>query len=259
MKKIIAGLTMAATLFASAAPVFALTQSEAKDAWIQAQKTRMDADAAYRQAQIDYQASKTPENEQKVVDTAKTVLSDALDEAQAWLDWKKLEADGDARVPSDIKQNIDSDVAKNLAKIDGFRTDVAGITNRAQVLVVFLKIVGGYVELVTDVARNSGSMWVYIGQQLSTKASDYEAKLRVAAADLPNNADIIAKLDSAQSEIDLANGKIEMAKAAYQKVTLPGTPLLKFAEGNEDLRGARLNLLNAEGQMEQALRLIGTN
>ena len=119
---------------------------------------------------MDYKKDKTPENDQRVIDAAKTVLNDALDEAEAWLKWKQLEADDNIDVPEGIKNNVDSDVEANLAKIDGFRADVAGIENRLQVIGVFLKIVGGYTGLLTDVARNSGAMWVYIGEQLAKKS-----------------------------------------------------------------------------------------
>ncbi|MBU0540647.1 hypothetical protein KKF59_03450 [Patescibacteria group bacterium] len=256
MKKIIAVLTLVASLSANTLPALAATPSELRQVWLDAKQVRLDADAEYRQAQLDYKKDKTPENDQRVIDTAKTVLNDALDEAEAWLKWKRLEADENPRVPADLKSNVDNDVDANLAKIDGFRTDVAGIENRLQVAVVFLKIVGGHTSLLTDVARNSGAMWVYIGEQLASKVSDYETKLRTAAADMSDNTEALAKLDVVKNELAAANKKIALAKTAYEKVRLPGTPLRKFAEANAYLRQAKTNLINAQVQLNHVFSLI---
>lgn len=255
-QKVVAGLATAALLFSSAGPALALSQSEAKDQWIQAQKLRLEADATYRQAILDYQQDKTPENDKKVIDSAKAVLDAALDEAEAWLKWKQLEAQEDSRVPADIKANINADVEKNLAKIVTLRADVAGIENRLQAAAVFLKIVGSYAGLLADVARNTGAMWSYIGTTLTASAEEFEAKLRTAASGIADNAEILAKLDAAKSDIGTAKSKIALAKTAYENVKLPGIPLVKFAEGNAYLRQARVNLINAQVQLAYVLRLI---
>ncbi|OGL74328.1 hypothetical protein A3E39_04675 [Candidatus Uhrbacteria bacterium RIFCSPHIGHO2_12_FULL_60_25] len=255
MKKIIAGFTTVVLAFTIAAPVFALSQSGAKDAWVQAQQVRLGADAAYRQAQLDYSKDKSPAEEQKLIDAAKALMNAALDEARAWLEWKRIESSEDARVPSDIKENINTDVENNLEKISGFRADVAGVTTRAETFVVFLKIVGGYAGLLADVARNTGAMWSSIGSQLVARAEDFEAKLRAVAADRP---DLIPKLDIARSEVALAKSKVAMAKAAYLLVKLPGTPLIKFSEGNGYLREAQLNLVQAQIQMQSVFNSLVT-
>lgn len=256
MKRIISFLTGAAMLFAFAGPVFALTQGEAKNAWIDARSATAAADGVYKQAQLDYQANKTPENEQKVVDSAKTLLNDALDEAGSWLVWKRLEAQEDSRVPADIKTNIENDVAKNLAKIDGLHAEVNAITNRGEVLVVFLKIAGAYVELLADVARNTGAMWSHIGDDLVVLVEGYEIKLRTSVTAMPDNTELLAKLDSAKTEIASAKTNIASAKSSYELVKLPGTPLIKFAEGNSYLRTAQLNLINAQSQLDQVYKTI---
>lgn len=255
----IAGMATVALLFSFAAAALAFTQSEAKAQWIQAQQLRLQADADYRQSVLDYQQDKTPENDKKVVDAAKIVLTSALDEAGAWLKWKQIEAREDSRVPSDIKENIDADVEKNLATIETLRTDVADIQNRLQAGAVFLKIVGSYAGLLTDVARNTGAMWSFIGSSLAASATDFEAKLRASAAGIEDNTDILAKLDAAKAEIATAKSKIGIAGTAYKNVRLPGTPFVKFAEGNAYLRQARANLINAQVQLEYAFRLIASN
>ncbi len=258
MKKIFSFLLSIAILFLIAGPVLALTSGEAKNDWNEAQKARITAELGYKQAQLDYQGDKTPENDQAVIDSAKKVLNTALDEAEAWIIWKRLEAQEDSRVPSDIKNNIENDVAKNLTKIDGYRAEVNAIQNRTQVLSVFLKMIGGYVELVTDVARNTGAMWAYIGNELSATVENFENQLRTSALKLPENTEIISKLDVAKSEVKTAKSKIELAKNAYESVKLPGTPLVKFAEGNEYIRQARTNLLNAQVQLQNVYNIIIT-
>jgi hypothetical protein len=99
-------------------------------------------------------------------------------------------------------------------------------------------------------------MWVYIGEGLATKVSDYEAKLRTAAAGMSDNTEALAKLDVVKDEVAAAKRKIELAKTAYGKVRLPGTPLIKFAEANAYLRQAKTNLINAQVQLNNVFNLI---
>lgn len=256
MKKTFLVVAVIASLLFQTGVASAVTAGEGKQAWLAAKQARIDADVAYKQAQLDYAADKTPENDQKVVDTAKTLLNAALDEAAAWLDWKKAEVEEDELVPSDTRQDIENDVAKNLAKVDSLRGEVSGIETRIDAGKVFLKMLGAYVELLVDVARNTGAAWVYIGNQRAETASNYESKLRDAAEKLSDNGEIIAKLDIAKSEISLAKSKIKTAGTAYKKVVLPGTPLIKFSEGNSYLRQARENLINAQLQLARAFDLI---
>ncbi len=255
MKKTLLVAVVAALLFVQmgAANVFAASKEE----WQAAKQERQTAEETYHQAQLDYAADKTPENNQKVIDTAKEVLDAALTEAEEWLNWKNADAQA-SDAPAEIKANISSDVSKNLAKINTLRAEVDGIETRLDVGVVFLKMIGAYVELLADVARNTGAVWVYTGTGLVDKAADYEAQLRTTAEELDNNSDIIAKLDIAKSELDTARSKIDVAEDAYKKVVLPGTPLIKFAEGNGYLRQARTNLLNAQAQLAHAYSLIIT-
>ncbi len=233
----------------------ALAAGEKQD-WLNAKKASQTAVENYKQAQLDYAADKTPENDQKVIDTAKEVLNAALDEAKAWLEWKDQDAQQNPEAPIEIKDNIHADVNKNLAKIDSLRTEVNAIKTRLNVGVVFLKMIGAYVELLTDVARNSGSMWIVLADNRIATAEKYEAKLRTAAEKIDDNSEIISKLDLAQSEIELAKDKVSLAETDYNQVVLPGTPLIKFNQGNNYLNQARTNLLNAQAQLVVAFNLI---
>ena len=171
MKKIFLITAVAAMLFTQATAVLAI-ESGSKQAWLSAKQATKTADAAHRQAKLDYATNKTPENEQKVIDTGKTLLQNGLNEVEEWLLWKNTEAEEDSRVPDSIKNAIASDVEKNLAKIENFRTEVDGVTSQFQLGVVFLKMIGAYLELLTDVARNTGAMWVNIGNNLLDEARD---------------------------------------------------------------------------------------
>lgn len=259
MRKIIASFLTAVILIASGAPALAATSSDLRQAWLEAQQARYTADAAYRQAQIDYQADKTPENDQKVIEALKDLMNAALDEVEAWLRWKDAEAQSDPRVPDDLKSAISEDVAANLLKISGYRDDVAGVDNRLEAIAVFLKLVGGYAELVTDVARNIGAVWVSVGNSWISTTESYEAKLRSTAEEISDNTEIIAALDAAQIAIVAARANVAAASDSYSQVRLPGMPLVKFAQGNASLRLARAKLLEAQAQLVRALTLISAS
>lgn len=229
--------------------VSALTSSEAKQEWLDAKEYSLDVQEEHRDAKLDYAVNKTDENQQLVIDTGKIVLHAALDEAEAWLVWKNLEAEEDSRVPDEIKESIQEAVDTNIAKIDALRDDVDGIETQLELGLVFLKMIGEYFELLADVARNTGYMWVHIGNTLLDTTEEYEAKLRDAAGD---NEDVLELLDQAASELETARENVEDANGAYGEVVLPGTPLLKFSEGNTYLRAAKLNLVAAQGYLAQA-------
>ncbi len=234
----------------------AATSNQLKQDWLNAIKIRMAAEADHKEAKLDYATDKSDENEQAVIDTGKEVLEAALDEAEAWLGWKKLEAQENPNVPDTIQTNIETDVKTNLAKIDTLRTDVKNIDSQLNLGTTFLKMIKSYLELLTDVARNSGSMWVSIGNDLIETAKTYEQKIRAAAEKLPDSDEIINKLNVAKTELQTAQDKVDFAESSYKQVKLPGTPLIKFSEGNNYLRQAKTNLLNAQQQLEHAFNLI---
>ena len=236
--------------------VSALTASEAKQAWIAAKEASRTAQEAHRKANIDWAASKTDANNQRVIDTGKVVLNAALDEAEAWLTWTDLEVKENPEIPEDLKTTIHKDVTTNLAKIDVLRGEVDAVVNRIQLATVFLKMIGKYFELVTDVARNTGLVWVHIADTYADAVDDYEAELRTAAKGASNENAILAKLDQARSDLNKARTNIGLAEAEYLLVKLPGNPILKFANGNDYLRIARNDLLAAHSSIKQAYHLL---
>lgn len=255
MKKI-GILFLVLVLLAQSIAVSALTAGEAREEWKDAKQVSREKQQIHRDAKIKFAGNKSDENRQKVVDTGKDVLNAALDEAEAWLVWKRLEAEESSDVPDDIKEDIEDDVEANLAKIDDLREDVDGVTNQLELGLVFLKMVGKYAELLTDVARNSGNLWVYKANEYIDTINDYEAKLRAEAEGMDNNDEILEKLDMAKDALDEARENVDKAEASYEQVVLPGTPLIKFAEGNNYLRTAKTNMLSAHSSLNQAYRLM---
>ena len=236
--------------------VNALTSSEAKLNWREAKELSIEAKQAHRDAKIEWAANKTDENNKKVIDTGKDSLNAALDEAETWLIYANLDAQENPGIPDELKQTIEADVNSNLLKIDSLRVEVNNVQTRVDLGVVFLKMVGKYVELVSDVGRNTGMGWVHVANTRADTVEDYESKLRAEAEGISDNDGIIDKLDLAASELETARNNIDNAEIAYESVRVPGQPLIKFSEGNNYLRVARANLLSAHKYLTQAFNLM---
>ncbi|MFH1789960.1 MAG: hypothetical protein ABH832_02740 [bacterium] len=256
MRKIIALWAIAIMLGMYILPAMAATEGEVKKEWFDARANRVSADSSYRQARVVYAMDRSVENDRKVVDAAKKTLLAVLDEAEAWLKWKNIEAKNNPEVPDSLKASIEQDVNSNLSKIMDLRKDVNNIKNRIDVGVVFINMIGSYTQLLTDVARNTGLVWVHLGQKRIDTSKNYEAKLRSAALKLSDNDEIIKKLDTAVEDIFLAQEKVNSSKKSYEAVNLPGMPFIKFAEGNNYLRGAKIDLINAQARMVESFNLI---
>jgi len=254
MKRILMALFLAVLMVLSAVAVVA-DADDAKQDWIDSKAVTAEKKSMHQDAKLDLAAENTPENVQAVIDTGKDFQHAMLDEAEAWLDWKKIEAEENDKVPDDIEDSIKDDVAANKAKIDDLRTEVDAVTNQFELGVVSLKMIGSWFELLADVSKNTGLMWAAIADVNADKISEFEEKLRVAAEKADND-EALAKLDSAKSELEIARRNIDNAKSTYELVKLPGTPLLKFAEGNNYLRAARANMINAHAQLNQAFRIL---
>jgi len=117
-------------------------------------------------------------------------------------------------------------------------------------------MIGKYIELISDVARNSGHVWVFITNEYADKIETYEDSLRSTAEKLDDNQDIIEKLNLVKSELKIAKNNINNAEKTYAMVKLPGTPLIKFAEGNNYLRAAKSNLIAAQLHLHNAYNLM---
>ena len=110
-------------------PIFAvaLDADDAKADWREVKTISQDKQAEHQDAKLDYAADPTEENNQLVIDTGKEVLDAALNEVEAWLIWKNLEAEENPDVPAEIKENINTKLLlfvskthfKNISKIIG--------------------------------------------------------------------------------------------------------------------------------------------
>lgn len=251
-KQILVGLIISLFMF-QIVSISALTAIEAKQNWLDARQESLSAQQTYRNAKAAYLTDKTPEKEQAVISTGKDALNAALDEAEAWLIWKKTETEENGEIPSDLKQTILNDVETNLNKIDELRTEVDGIDSQLELGIVFLGMVGKYFELLADVAKDHGLIWVYIAEKRVATIEQYEEDLREAAQ---GNTEAIAKLDQAKIYIEEAKTDINNAEIAYNAIIYPGTPLIKFSEGNNYLRAARLKMINAVQEIKSAHALL---
>lgn len=231
--------------------VSAMSVFDAKEAWRESRDKSQELQKIHQEAKVDWAADKTPENNQRVVETGKDVLHAALDEVEAWLTWKEIEAQENKDVPEYILDDINNDIDANRGKIADLRSDIDGVDNQLELGLVFLKMIGKYFELISDVARNSGSMWVHIGDQRADKIEEFEEKLRSV-----DNPDAEEYLNQAREELEQARDNLRDAEEAYNDVRIPGTPLIKFAEGNNYIRNARFNLINAHKNLQQAYRVM---
>jgi hypothetical protein len=238
--------------------VVAFTANDARQDWYEAREESREAQEEHRAAKVAWAADKTPEKNQQVVDTGKAVLHAALDEAEAWLIWKNRDAEENPELPEELVQTIGEDVANNLARIDALRDEVSAIGNQFELGIVSLKMIGKYIELLTDVARDTGLIWVHMMNVHAETAETYEEELRQAAEGMPDNAAVIAKLDQARAEIQLAGQNIDAANGEYAQVRLPGSPMIRFSNGNNYLQIARGNLLVAHGYLNEAYVLMAS-
>lgn len=249
-------ILVAALLITPPPSIKAQTAGEAKQVWFLAKEASRVAQEAHRQANLDYAGDKSDANNQRVIDTGKDSLKAALDEAEAWLNWVELEVMENPEVPSDLKEVIQQDVEANRVKIAALRVEVVGIQNRFQLATTFIKMVGKYLELVADVARNHGLVWVHVAGTYADTIEAYESEIREKTDGASNEAQIIAKLDEAKADLASARTNIDQAEAEYIQVKLPGNPLLRFSNGNQYLRLARNSLLSAHASLKQAYRLL---
>ena len=93
--------------------VFALSAGEARDEWKHLKDVSKEKRAMHQDAKLEFSLDKSDENRQAVVETGKDSLNAALDEAEAWLVWKDLEAKDNDDIPSELRNTIRDDVANS--------------------------------------------------------------------------------------------------------------------------------------------------
>ncbi len=256
MKKTAYAVAVLALFVSSAFCVRAVSSSQAWKDWAEARGRRMQAEATYGAATLQDRQNKTPENDRIVVTAAKSLLNAWLDEAQTWLTWRDLEAQQNPDVPASIRKSIDGDVNRSMGKISELRDQVAAFKTVPEGIDVWVKLVGNYLNLTVDVARNSGAMWVAVGDKMLDTADNYEVRLRAAALRAGNSSSSRGKLDNAKSELAAARNEMRQADESYRQVVIPGEPVVMFNQGNSYLMQAKEHLINAQSQMAAAFNLI---
>jgi len=254
MKKLLLGFLLISLLLVQAVAVSALTAAEAKDDWEDTKEESLAAQEYYQNMKVQYAGDPSDENEEDLIEAGKAVLHAALDEVEAWLIWKDQETEENGDVPEDLKEAIQTDVDDNLDVIEELREEVDDVDSRLELGIVFLKMIGKYFELLSDVSRNSGLVWVHVGNTYADNVESFEVGLRDQAEDLDDNEEIINLLDKARDELDEARNNLDEAEEAYTEIETSGQPLVKFAEGNSYLRTARANMVSAHGYLNNAYR-----
>jgi hypothetical protein len=252
MKKILTIILVVCFVFQTGIVLAAGTKQD----WQDRKEIRAEKNEVHTQAKLDYQNDRTDKNNQLVIDSGKDLLNALLDEVEVWLLWQESRISQDDNVSVQLKEKVSTDVNNNLSKIKDLKDEVDAVQTKIQLGVISLKMVGSYLELLVDVARNSGLAWVEVGENLIEISSGYEEKLRAAAEVVKDNEEIISKLDLAESSVVLATTYINDAKDQYNQVVMPGTPLVKFGNGNKKISQARLELNKANQLLIQSLEMI---
>jgi hypothetical protein len=246
MNKLLSTIFISLFLLSS---VYALTVAEARQAWLDSKQASLDAQTAYGQARLDYAANTSNEvSEQAVINTGKSALLSALDEAEAWLKWKSVEVDA-SNAPSELKATIQSDILTKLGDIDTLKASVAAIDTRLKLGISFLEIMREYFNILGFVSKNVGLVWADAVNQKMNLVSSYESTLREAAG---NNTEILSELDLVKEELINTNSSITSAVTEYNRIVISGAPLQTFVLGNNYLRAARGHLVSAVAYLRQA-------
>lgn len=257
-KHIFLSILLISILMLQVVSISAISASQAREEWRNTKQESKNMREAYREANLKWMGDKTDSNNEAAIEAGKDSLNAALDEVEAWLNWKKAEVESNDEAPSELKDEILEDIDKNMGVIEELRGEVNEIQNRIQLGVTWLRMVGKYLELITDVSRNSGKIWVWIANERINNLEEFESRLREIAEEIDDNADILEKLNEAQDEIESAREDVEDAEEAYEVVVAGKRPLMSFHEGNQYLRLARVNMLNAHRNLNQATRLMRT-
>jgi hypothetical protein len=232
--------------------VAALTASQARDNWLDAKEESLEAQSRHRNTKTTY-GQNTPE----ALETGKESMHAALNEAEAWLIWKEAQANENSEIPDNLREDILADIENNKGKIKSLKAEVDAVNSQIELAATFLKMIGKYTELLTDVARNSGKIWVFVANERIKDLESYQIKLKEFAEDRDNGPALV-KLNDASEKIEEAKSNIDNAEEYYNRVQIRTNPVINFHEGNKRLRFARMDMLEAHIRLNEALgELLG--
>lgn len=212
----------------------------AKQKWI-------DDVVYHEKTKIEWQAaqklvaeSNTPENVQNVIDKAKISLNAGLDAAIAFFEFQKEKLTG-VDISENLKDIIRNDLDENIGVAESLKTDVGNIKTRLEVGLVTLKIVDKYLDLLVDVMRDSGLVFVEKADNRYDKLNNFRDKVE---SKIPEGKEDDYKdlLDKVESNMNEAKSNIDGAEAKYKSIIQKQGSRIAFQEGNNLIRQSNQNM-----------------
>lgn len=211
-----------------------------KQEWIDAKAVHKEARDVWKEAQVLVNSVNTPENVRNVIDKAKISLNAGLDEAIAYFEFQKDKL-LDSDISDDLKVVIQADIDNNLGIANDLKNDVAGITTRLQIGIVTLKIVDKYLDLLVDIMRDTGLVFVEKGNNRHDKLDNFRDRIE---SNIPadSKSDYQELLDKIENNMNEAKSNINSAEAKYKSITQKQGSGVAFREGNNLMRQSNQNM-----------------
>ena len=225
--------------------------------WLEAKETHLGLQQEWRQAQLLVAANNTQENIENVIEKAKAALNAGLDEAIAFFEFHKEKLTS-ADVSDELKATIESDLNKNIDVAEGLKDDVNAITTRAEVGVVSLKIIDAYLNLLVDVMRDTGLVFVEKANLRVEKLEEFRDTLqeKVDIAPEDKKEDLDKLMESLNVHIDEAKSAIDSAEEAYNSITKKEGSRIAFEKGNTLIRQSRSHMVLAFQDIRQIVKKL---
>ena len=231
------------------------TAEETKIAWKDAKEISKEKRNEYRDVQKEFRKNNSEENRELLIEAGKETLHAGLNEAEAWLLWREEKSKEDTKFPEELKEEIQSSIDENLAKIESLREEIDAIETQIELGVTFIDMLFKYREVLSDVSKHTGNSLIYLAEQKLEKSTEFEEKLRVIAEGYEHEA-ALESLDNVKESLNSAKEHIDEADEKYDSITVPGKPIITFHEGNKHLKDARKSLIDAHKNLREAYRLL---
>lgn len=231
--------------------------ADARQTWLEARETHIELQQEWREAQQLVARENTPENVENVVNKAKVSLNSGLDEAIAFFELQK-EKLTTADVSDDLKQTIESDLNKNIDAAEALKDDVNSIQTRVEVGITSLKILDAYLNLLVDVMRDSGFVYVEKARLRVEKLEQFRDMLqeKVNLAPESKKQELEGLMDDLNKNIQDAKDNIDEAEDNYKSITQKEGSRLKFQQGNTNIMQSRNEMLMAFQNIQQIVQVL---
>jgi len=238
------------------AVVFASVE-DARLKWLDAKEKSLELRQEWQEAQRLVAANNTPENTANVIEKAKASLNSGLDEAVAFFEFHKEKLTNED-ISSDLKSTIESDINKNIDIANGLKNDVDAIKTRAEVGIVSLNIIDAYLNLLVDIMRDSGLVYVEKANLRVGKLEEWRDKLneKIALAPEDKKAELNRLMDDLNKNLDYAKQEINDAETKYRSITKKEGSGIAFAEGNTLIMKSRSHMVLAFEDMKLIVKKL---